>query len=228
MLVIFFFIFMTASIFLSGLLLPRFHRTTATQAMGRGLMLTGIAFAVWSLAVLIKPDQDALHYWVGIGTVPFIVALIFFLQAAVNHLPAKTQRLCMTIGIIYALVLFVTRTILTSDPGFSADGLFFFQPHDIVKFMYIVMMVAVILPAVQTTATDIHSKDVLTARILTGSLIANTIGGILLLVSVMDVQDTLMYLVGWGMMIATLFLLLASLGVFHRRPALQLLKDKLH
>lgn len=221
MLIIFFFIFITVSIFLSGLLLPRFHRTTATQAMGRGLMLTGIAFAVWSLAVLIKPDQDALHYWVGIGTVPFIVALIFFLLAAVSHLPAKTQRLFMTIGIIYALVLFVTRTVLTSNPGFSADGLFFFQPHDIVKFMYIVIMVAVILPAIQITAADIHSKSALTARILAGALIANTIGGILLLVSVMDVQDMLMYLVGWGMMIATIFLLLASLGVFYCRHDMQ-------
>lgn len=217
MLILFFFIFITVSIFFSGLLLPRLHRTIATQAMGRGLMLTGAAFAVWSLAVMIKPDQDVLRYWVGIGTVPFIVALIFFLRAAVNRLPTTTQRLFMTIGIIYALVLLVMRTVLPSNPGFSADGLFFFQPHDIVKFMYIVIMVAVILPAIQITAADIQSKDALTARILSGALIANTIGGILLLVSVMDVQDMLMYLVGWGMMIATIFLLLASLGVFHRR-----------
>ena len=198
------------------MVLPRKYPTVATKAMGRGLMLTGAAFAVWSIAISLKPDQDSLVFWVGIGATTFIVALIFCVQAAISRFSSKTRGVLLSLGLLYTLSLLFVRTTLPSNPGFSADGLFFFQPHDVVKFMYVVIMVAVILPAIQIVADDIRSKSVLTARVISGSLMANTIGGILLIVSVMGAQDTLMYLVGWGMMIATSFLLLASFGLFQR------------
>jgi hypothetical protein len=179
-------------------------------------MLTGISFAIWSVAVIIKPEAAALNFWISAGAAIFIVALVLFLMGAVSKFKPTTQKVLITLGIIYAIALWLVRMVLPSNPGFSEDGLFFFQPHDIVKFMYVVLMMSVIFPAVQLAAEDIRSKDIVTARIFLGAMAANIIGGILLIVSVMNVQDTLMYLVGWGMGIAQLFLLLASLGIFSK------------
>lgn len=216
MMIIVFFIFCTLSTFISGLFLPRLHKTPTTQSTGRALMLTGVAFAIWSVAVMIKPEQSVLNFWISGGAALFIVALVFFTKAAVSKLAPTHRQVLITVGAVYAVVLWFIRMTLPSHPGFSEKGLFFFQPHDVVKFMYVVLMMGVILPAIQQTADDIRSKDVFTARMFTGAMIANLIGGILLLVSVMDVQDTLMYLVGWGMGIAQLFLLLSCLGIFHK------------
>lgn len=214
--IIVFFIFCTLSTFFSGLFLPRLHRTPTTQSTGWALMLTGISFAIWSVAVIMKPGQSTLNFWISGGAAIFIVALVFFVKSAVSKLAPTQRQILITVGAIYAVMLWFIRMALPSRPGFSEKGLFFFQPHDVVKFMYVVLMVGVILPAIQLTADDIRSKDAFTARMFSGAMVANLIGGILLLVSVMNVQDTLMYLVGWGMGIAQLFLLLASLGVFHK------------
>lgn len=214
--IIIFFLACTISTFLSGLLLPRLQTTAATKATGRALMLTGLSFAIWSAAVITKPAGTTLNFWVSAGALIFIGALVFFTKAAVSSLPAAQQQLALTGAVVYAVVLWFVRLALPSHPGFSADGLFFFQPHDVVKFMYVVLMVLVILPAIHKTAEDIRSKDVFTAQMFSAALTANMIGGILLLVSVMNVQDTLMYLVGWGMAVAQVLMLLASAGVFHQ------------
>lgn len=214
--IIIFFLVCTLSTFLSGLLLPKLHQTAATKATGRALMLTGLSFAIWSAAVITKPAGTMLNFWISAGAFIYIGALVFFTKAAVSSLPAAQQQLSLVAAVVYAVVMWFVRLALPSNPGFSADGLFFFQPHDVVKFMYVVLMVLVILPAIHKTAEDIRVKDQFTARMFSAALTANMIGGILLLVSVMNLQDTLMYLVGWGMAIAQLLLFLASAGIFHQ------------
>lgn len=215
--IIFFFIFCAVSIFISGMRLSHINSTATTRATGRALMMSGVAFAIWTIAVILKPIGEALNFWVGGGAVVFIGGLIFFSQAAVSYLDSKKRQLILASVIIYSVVLIFLRFVLPSNPSFSADGLFFFQPHDIVKFMYVVLMTAVIFPSIQRTAYDLAAKDTFIASIFTASMVANLIGGILLLVSVKDAQDTLLYLVGWGMGVALLFLLLASTGLFHGR-----------
>ncbi len=217
MLIIIFFIFSTVSTILAGLLLPRLHRTVTTKAMGWGLFLTGIAFGVWSAAVIAKPAGDSLNFWISAGAAVYIGALLFFTRAAVSKLQRNTQQLLTASVAVYAVVLWFVRLALPSNPGFSTDGLFYFQPSDIVSFMYIVLMAAVVLHAVQLTSEDIRESDKTSAQTFSIALVSLFIGGVLLLVGVMDVQDTLMYLVGWGMAIAQFILLLTVIGVFRSR-----------
>ncbi len=215
-LVIFFFIFATLSILLSGLLLPRRVPTPSSRHFGTGLVLTGVAFVVWTYAVVTKPGTGTLETIISIGALFFLAALFFFLWSGVSAQPKSTQQYLVVGGFIFAVILWVVRAAYPSQPGFSSEGLFFFNPHPIVKFMYIVFMSAAVFPAISTVGSEMRKKHFLSANIFIASMIAAVLGGVLLLVST---ENILLYLVGWGLGISYLLLLLTVLGVFSTSSA---------
>lgn len=210
-LVIFFFIFSTLSILISGFVLPKRVSAPSGKHFGIALILTGLAFALWSYAVVTKSAGSTLYTTVSIGALFFLVALLFYLWSGVSHQTKASQQLLLVSGLVFAIVLWVVRLAYPSNPGFSEQGLFFFNPHPVVKFMYIVLMSAAVLPAISAVAGEMRKNNLASAKVFMSAMTAAVIGGILLLVST---DNTLLYLVGWGLGISYLFLLLSVLGVF--------------
>lgn len=158
---------------------------------GTGLALYGAAFAVWGLAVLVKPaDLDAMT---TVGVIPFALAHLFFLMACTEKTKASTRSLILLGGLGYLAALFLIRTfIYPSAPGFSENGLFYFNAQPPVIALYILAFAASLLPAINAVTQQMKDK-VLKNVSQIGFTIA-AIGGIVLVTSV---DDSLQTINGW-------------------------------
>lgn len=169
---------------------------------GTGLALYGAAFAIWTLVVLTKPaDLDTLTTF---GVVPFAVAHLFFLMAATEKVKAASRSMILLAGLGYLVVLFLIRTfIYPSAPGFSENGLFYFNAQPLVVVLYILAFTLSLLPAI--TAVTQQMKDKVLKNISQVAFTIAAIGGIVLVTSV---DDELQTINGW-VTGATYFVLLA-------------------
>lgn len=211
-LVILFFVFVTLCVFATAYLLPRYVQSSSARRFGLGLALVGIAFAIWSFAVITKP-VDTLYLWVTIGLVIMIAALVLIVSAATSHLRQSEQQLALGLTIVFAAVLIVVRFFYPSTPYFSAAGLFYFGQQPVITFLTVALLGGTIVPAVLAIAREMKEKDLLSSNVFIGVCMTELIGGVLLLSSR---DDNLLILVGWAMGIAFAFLVLASAGVFAR------------
>ena len=168
---------------------------------GIGLLLTGVAFAVWSVAVLTKPDN--LETITTVGVVPFGAALLFFLMAGTQKLKAANRSLVMFLGLAYLGVLLILRVfVYQSHPGFSAKGLFYFHADPAIVALYIGAFAASILPAINAVSQQIKDKTLKFVTQLGFTVLA--IGGIVLLTSY---DDNLQTINGWIMGLTFVLLL---------------------
>ena len=168
---------------------------------GTGLALYGVAFAIWSIAVLAKPTN--LEALTTLGVIPFAAAHLFYLMASTEKVKASNRSLVIFGGITYLVALFLLRTfVYPSHPGFSENGLFYFHAQPPVIALYIGAFAASLLPAINAVCQAMKDKQLkLISQI--GFTVA-AIGGIVLVTSY---DDNLQTINGWIMGITYLALL---------------------
>lgn len=168
-------------------------KSAVFRHFGTGLGLYGLAFAIWSLAVFTKPVN--LDPITTLGVIPFAVAHLFFLMASTEKLKASNRSAVLFGGVAYLAALFLLRTfIYPSEPGFSENGLFYFNAQPPVIALYIGAFAASLLPAIYAVSQKMKD-DVLKYVTHIGFTIA-AIGGIVLVTSV---DDNLQTINGWVM-----------------------------
>lgn len=157
---------------------------------GLALILNGIAFAIWSAAVVTRPQN--LELFITIGTLFFIASLVTLLSAGLQNIGESNRRTILLAGSIAAIALFLLRTfVYPSQPGFSPEGLFFFNPHPIVQVIYIFGLALAALPAVDALASK-FSK--LYSSLVRYGFIAEVMGGLILVTST---NTLVLYIAGW-------------------------------
>lgn len=177
------------------------QKSSAFRNFGIGLLLYGAAFAIWSVAVITKPDNLAAI--TTIGVVPFAVAHLFFLMTASEKLKASNKSLVMMLGFGYLALLLVLRAfVYQSDPAFSANGLFYFHADPAIIALYIGAFASSLLPAINIVSQKIKDKTLRFISQFGFTVLA--IGGIVLLTSY---DDTLQTINGWIMGLTFVLLL---------------------
>ena len=172
---------------------------------GNGLALYGLAFAIWTLAVLTKPtDLDTIT---TLGVIPFAAAHIFFLMVATHKMKAASRSTLVMGGIAYLVLLFLLKLfVYPSNPGFSANGLFYFHAQPPLVALYIGAFGLTLIPAIYAVGEKL--KDVTLRYIVQAMFTIAAIGGIILVTSV---DDNLQTINGWVMGV-TYFILLTTLA----------------
>jgi len=175
---------------------------------GSALILNGVAFAVWSVAVAMMPKN--LELFVAIGSLFFIVSLITFLSAGLQNVSASNRKILLLTGSVVAVVLFLIRTfIYPSEPGFSPEGLFFFNPHPVVQVIYIFILALTALPAIDALASKFTQPY---ASLVRYGFIAEVMGGLILITST---NTLVLYIDGW--IIGSIYLLLWTSLLFSKK-----------
>lgn len=180
---------------------------------GFALILDAIAFAIWSIAVASKPDN--LETYVNVGVIFFIASLIFFLRSGTQRMSAVSRRTLIVFGVIIAAVLFYLRaSVFPSSPSFSAEGLFFFNPHPIIQMIYIFGLAFTVLPAIDAVASKLSPGF---AGIMRYGFIAEVVGGIILITStnVGAANVAALHITGW--IIGLVYLLLWTTFLFNKK-----------
>ena len=197
-LVVLFFVHTTVATFILGW---KFYsqNDAVIKKFGIGLLLNGMAFAVWSAAVLLNPDD--LETWTKAGAVFFVGTLYFFLVAGTNDLEAKLRGKAMGGGILLLVLLVVLRGFFyPSEPYFSEAGLFYFNIHPIPNALYIAALTFAGFPAFSAVANRMSAGYALLVK---AGFTALAIGSIILLVSF---DEGLLYIDGWVLGISYLVL----------------------
>ena len=158
---------------------------------GTALVLNGIAFAVWSVAVVTKPQS--LENYITVGALFFVASLVAFLAADLQSIDASKRRTFLMAGGIVALILFLARSfVYQSQPYFSPEGLFFFNPHPVVQLIYVFGLAFAALPAVDALASKFSNLTY--SRLVRYGFVAEVMGGLILITST---NAVLLYLTGW-------------------------------
>ena len=175
---------------------------------GIALLLDSAAFAVWTIAVLLKPTN--LDQYVTIGAAFFIASLVFLLITGTQNLKSGTRGLLVMIGVISGIAIFYTRTfIYPSAPAFSPEGLFFFHLQPLVQMIYIFGLAITALPAIDVVASKFNHPY---SALVKYGFIAEVVGGIILITS-LDVQ--VLYIIGW--IIGASYIVLWPTLIFSRK-----------
>ena len=172
------------------------------------LLLDSVAFAVWSAAVVLKPEN--LDLFVTVGAAFFITSLVFLLITGTQKMNTSTREMLVILGVVVGLVVFYARTFLyPSAPSFSPECFFFFNLQPIVQMLYIFGLALTALPTIDSVASKFkHPYDALVRY----GFIAEVVGGIILITTI-DAQ--VLYISGWVMGAA--YLALWSILLFSKR-----------
>ncbi len=169
---------------------------------GMGLFLNGVAFAIWSTAVL--QHSANLDTWVTAGSLFLALALVAFFKASANVFGENSTF--FGLGVIYTIVLFVTRTfVYPSTPSFSPEGLLFFNVQPVVQAMYILAFVWAVFPVFNYMAEKVYQGT--TGEIVRYGFIVVVMGSVLLIVST---DPALVNIAGWAIGLAYLSILLTA------------------
>ena len=151
-----------------------------------------------------------LELFVAIGSLFFIVSLITFLSAGLQNVSASNRKILLLTGSVVAVVLFLIRTfIYPSEPGFSPEGLFFFNPHPVVQVIYIFILALTALPAIDALASKFTQPY---ASLVRYGFIAEVMGGLILITST---NTLVLYIDGW--IIGSIYLLLWTSLLFSKK-----------
>lgn len=212
-LVILFFALATISSVISGFFIyNKVKGSKICNSFGIALTLTGIAFAVWSYTIITKPIS-ALNSFVSLGLFIMLIAVLYYAISASRNLPKGQNTLLVATTAIFSIIIIIARFFYPSEPYFSENGLFFFNPQPIILFLELILLGSTILPAILELKKEISKTDKTTSMITTSSLIVALLGTFILLTTL---NEDLLFLIGWVIGIAFLFLLLGSLGLFSK------------
>lgn len=167
-------------------------RNLIFKNFGIALLLDSLAFAVWSVAVVINPVN--LDQFVTVGAAFFIASLVFLFITSVQKTNSSTRGILIIFGVLVGVAMFCARTFLyPSAPAFSPEGLFFFNIQPINQMFYIFGLALTALPALDLVASKF--KPSYSALVRYG-FITEIMGGIILITTT-DTQ--VLYIIGWVM-----------------------------
>lgn len=211
-LVIIFFSLLTLCALFSAFFLSRLSTKAASRRFSAGLGLTGLAFAIWSYAVITKPTN--LSSLVDLGLVFLLIGLFFYALAGVRSYSSTDQSIVGVVTLLFGLAIWVIRTIYPSVPTFSANGFFFFNPDPRVKVLEIILICVTVIPAAFAVASDLDKKLVTSGKVILSSTLVLVICGVILL---SNNESTMLYWTGWVMSLAFLTLLGSSAGLLRQK-----------
>lgn len=162
---------------------------------GLGLVLNSVAFAIWTAAVLAKPESG-LNWWVTVGVFWFFGGLVLFAATWVLELAEPQRRAALVVGAAWIVGVVALRLAYPSHPAFSDSGLFFFNPHGSVAAFEIFGLTAGMLPAIFRVARDLATRSAYLAKVGFTTL---AVGGIILVTSH---DEVLLHVDGWAMGLA--------------------------
>ena len=164
-----------ATAFLGGKFFTR--KDPVLKNFGTALLLNSVAFAIWSFAVITRPDN--LAFYVTLGVSFFITALVFLLNTATQNLKSDMQTKIMVVGVVFGLLFFYLRTyVYPATPSFSEEGFFFFNVHPIIQMCYIFGLLITTLPALNLVTSKFKS---IFAPLIWFCFLIEIIGGIVLI-----------------------------------------------
>jgi len=203
-----FFLHNVAATFLLGFKF-RSRPNPVFRNFGSALILNGIAYAIWSSAVLLRPQN--LKPYVTSGVLFFIVSLVLFLSAGVRGLDKPKRVLLLSIGSVVAVALFLVRTyVYPSEPGFSDEGFFFFNAHPMAQLIYIFGLGLTALPGIDALASQFPNRFY--SDLVRYGFTTQVMGGIILLTTT---HTLTLYIDGW--IIGTTYFLLWASMLFSRK-----------
>lgn len=128
------------------------RKDTVLKYFGYALLLNAAAFAVWSVAVITRPEN--LQDYVSVGTVIFIVGLLALLAAGITHLSAGNRMTVLVVAALVGAAIFYLGRMPANPSlaGFSPDGLFFFNVHPLLQALYVIVLSVTAFPAIEAVA----------------------------------------------------------------------------
>lgn len=188
-------------------------KNAVIRSFGFALLLNGVAFAIWSVAVATRSEN--LETYVTAGTAFFLLALLAFLNAGIQNMNPGARRSLLAFGIVIGMIVFYIRAfVYPSIPSFSEEGLFFFNPHPIIQMIYIFGLAFTTLPAIDALATRFRSTYSMLIRY---GFIAEVVGGVILITSTNTgaANSAALYLAGW--IIGIVYFLLWTTFLFSKK-----------
>jgi multidrug transporter EmrE-like cation transporter len=158
----------------------RFLKSQANEIknFGMALILTGVAFTAWALAVITHLDK--LRLWGALGSIGFIAAIVCCLAVAGTNLKPKNRMLLILLGLIAAAGVFALRTfVLPAHLAITTQGIFLFNLHPFIKAIYTVALSAIVWPAALVASKKL--TFVYEGSIFRGCFIALVIAGVVLI-----------------------------------------------
>jgi|SRR3989344_3511665 len=200
-----------ASLLLGGKFVVK--RDPVFKHFGLALLFDAVAFAIWSAAVITKPDN--IEEYVSFGTMAFIVSLLFLLMAGTQRLQKGARFGVLIVGAIAGLGIFLLGGMpaYPSTPGFSPEGFFFFNVHPLLQTIYVFVFALTAIPAIEAVASKFKGSY---AWLIRYGFILEVAGGMLLITAISQTANsTALYLIGWT--IGIVYFVLAATLLFNRK-----------
>lgn len=125
---------------------------------GFGLGAFALAFLVWGVIVGVQPTES-LELYMSLGVLPFVAGFLFLVSAATYDWIAENRNLAMVFAVAFLLALFVLRTfVLPSSPGFSENGLIYFNAQPLVELMYVLAFAGGFMTSLQVVSREIKHR----------------------------------------------------------------------
>ncbi|MFC1622718.1 hypothetical protein ACFL1Y_01870 [Patescibacteria group bacterium] len=194
-----FFIHTTIATFLLGIKFV-IRKDSAFKYFGIGLILNAVAFAFWTVVVFLQPEN--IKPLVTAGVIFFLFSLFAYFVSSIQKMDKSIRNYIMWSGLIGIIILFILRIfVYPSNPGFSSEGLFFFNPHPIIQALEIFGLAMIALPAVSNLASKFSNPG--HSALMHYGFIVQVMGAIILIAST---NNTLLYVAGWVIGIGYLIL----------------------
>jgi len=150
---------------------------------GIAIALFGLAFLGWGLVIATRPADLASS--VALSIIPFVLGFLFLVSAATFNWSSKNKILIFAIAVVFLGALFVLRTwVYPSAPGFSENGLLYFNAQPEVLIMYVLVFAGAFMPALHVVSTRITLwRQAALTRIFFNLIV---LGGVILMVSESD------------------------------------------
>lgn len=202
-------LFLTATILIAGAVLPGRIRTPAGRQFSAGLIVSGIATAVWSYAAIYQATASELVMFLWATLLLGFVSLLFFTAAAMSEVGRSAQEMAVFVTIVAAIITSVLGITYPAQPALTAGGLLAFGFHPVLQFLISFLVAATIVPAALTVARRFALPY--SGTLFRISLFAVVIASPVLLVS----TDRLLWLlVGITLSLAGILLVMTAIGMF--------------
>ncbi len=209
----FFFVLLAISLLISGFYLPKLAMGKRGNNFGMGLIFSGICFGILGYAVTLG-SLESVNRTVTVGLASLMLGMLFFLRSGTQHLSRGGRRSVLIAAATYILILAIIRVYYPTNPDFIGSGLFFFNPHPLVKFMEIILFTGVLVPASLCMMHEIRIGDRISGNAFYIAIITIQVSLVVLLASS---EDFLIMLDAVAISLALLLLMLTALGFFRRR-----------
>lgn len=211
--VIIFFFALAVAVLASGLLLHTNFKAGVTKKFAYSMLAMGASFAIWGLGLLLGAEGSLLSLIITIGLFVFSIAQIIniYIVAYDERTTYKYAYLAYGLGLLISI--FTLRLFLPSAPEIAENGMIFFNPDETVNFLEILFISSALIPANLVVWREMQKESKNAADLLSGSVFAALIGGLLLITTV---KVTLLTYVGWAMGLAAIAMLVSTSGALKK------------